>query len=507
MKLFAAALALSSALMAPAHGLSPDCDGDPPEYITKIDFYESTVDVNTLHEDGGELRYGNIGKFMEQDLDLKIVITGGDYTDIEQVWIDRKKGPSGVGDPNELNGKNEKFGKINLQTVKNKPKSGEAQLKFCFVQAGTDTEVTVEQFSFTTYDTDERGVNGNKIGIKEKLIVDTSQAAFFQLGTDEVDTELVLTCGNDPDPITGPNPHCPDNVLSTFTSTTKGPGSDNPTDPDNLTDKQISRSIMFTFKDTACWEFTYDHYCPADQDGWTGNRNDCAYYTGGNFLFAGASEQFGACPTEPPTVAPPTDEPTPEPTPTPPTDEPTPEPTPTPPTDEPTPSRPPQTTAPTPSIPGDCPQDIVVIDTDGVTEFPKRGAVKIISQDTSTVTVELYNAWTSEQEVIDSIFYNYRINQFDEKCYEKEFLIGNENYDTITIQCLHMEPYAKLDICVADGCTNSLSSEDNAEIPKCCHDDELPPDTQVVCYKLVIQCKTLCPEAEERRALRGVTAV
>merc|ERR1712238_576789 len=92
---------------------------------------------------------------------------------------------------------------------------------------------------------------------------------------------------------------------------------DNPTDPNNMTDQQKSRSIAFQFTDTDCFEFTYDHYCPSEQiDGGT----PCEGYTGGNFLFGGSASEIitdGECvvtPTLAPTVAPTTKEPTETPT-------------------------------------------------------------------------------------------------------------------------------------------------------------------------------------------------
>ena len=414
-------------------------------------------------------------------LDLRVTITGGDYTDIAQVWIDRGKGASGVGDPDELNGRKpgSKFGNINLQTVKNKPKSGEGQFRFCWVRSGTDESVEVEHFVFTTYDTDERGTDTG-IGIKEKLLMDVSQAGYYQL-TD--DTELITTCED------GSAPPCAPGSRTVFTSTTRGPGSDNPTDPNNLTPVQKARSIAFTFRDTSCWDFTYDHYCPADQPGWAGSEPDCAYYTGGNFLFAGDSDEMirdGECITRAPVPTPPFEAPV----------DPTEAPV------EPTEAPVEPTGSPTFSPP-ECPEDVFLIDTDGVTEIPIDGAVRIIDQDTSTVTVRLFNAWTSEQEAIDSIFYRYRIDTFDDRCYENQDVGGGDSYADITIRCAQMEPYARLDICVADN-DGALRDGDDAEVPRCCEPD-LEPDTPVVCYKLVIWCETRCPETVARRgrSLRG----
>jgi hypothetical protein len=57
MKFFAAALALTWILFAPARG---DCDGILTDStVTQLDFFESVITANTLHQIGGELRYGS----------------------------------------------------------------------------------------------------------------------------------------------------------------------------------------------------------------------------------------------------------------------------------------------------------------------------------------------------------------------------------------------------------------------------------------------------------------
>jgi len=582
MKFFSAALALSSALIAPANAGDPiyeipptPCDGEQlPDVITKLDLFDSTVVTNTLHQDGGELRYDNVGTYQNQRLDLRVTITGGDYTDIEQVWIDRKKGASKIGDPDELNGKkaDSMFGNINLQTVNNKPKSGEGQFRFCWVKEGTDETVDVEAFSWTIYDADERGSN-NGIGIKEKMVMDISQASYYQL---DGDTEIISTCED------GSTPPCASGN-TVFTSSTSGTGPDNPTDPNALTPQQKARSIAFTFRHTSCWDFIYDHYCPADQPDWTGSQNNCATYTGGNFLFSGGSDELietGECITPAPVPAPPTESPV-EPTEAPvepteapvepteapvepteapvepteapvdPTESPV-EPTEAPvepteapvepteapvepteapvepteapvepteapvePTEapvEPTEAPVEETKAPASedsASEDDCPEDVVLLNVDGVTEIPVDGAVSIISQDTTSVTVALINAWTSEQDAIDSIFYQYRINAFDDQCFEEQDVNGGDNYAEITITCLQTEPYARLDICVADN-DGALQTGDDAEVPQCC-EPELEPETPVVCYNLAVWCETQCVDTAEattaRRSLRGAAFV
>jgi len=156
-----------------------------------------------------------------------------------------------------------------------------------------------------------------------------------------------------------------------------------------------------------------------------------------------------------------------------------------------------------------CPEDITLLTTSGITDFPvgNKPVVEIIRQDTSTVTVGLNQEWTSGQKSVDKIYYQYKENLFSNKCYAENDVVGRSLFDTITISCNVMTPYAHLTICVADNTSNGIlsSTGDDATIPKCCHSEEsVLPDTPTVCYSLEISCASSCTEAnEESRMLRG----
>jgi hypothetical protein len=324
------------------------------------------------------------------------------------------------------------------------------------------------------YDLDERGDDEIKggIGIKEKLIMDISQASTYQLVND---TEVKLSCED------GSDIPCKAGVRTVFHSSTWGVGDDNPTDPENLTKQQKARSVSFEFRDISCWDFTYDHYCPPDQpdyDGRYGRENNCRWYGGGNFLYAGDSPEImeeGECLTASPTVAPlRTEEPTSF------IEE----------ADTEPPVEPPEV---------NCPEDILVLRKIGVTDYPTNEAVKIVSQDTRTVKVELNQAWAADG-TIDSIFAYYRETVFDKRCYETAEVEAGE-FETIEIYCNVFSPKAQLEICVAD---TSLDVGDNAEVPKCC-EPSFPPDTPVVCYTLEINCVSECIDESQQRQLRGGT--
>ena len=127
-------------------------------------------------------------------------------------------------------------------------------------------------------------------------------------------------------------------------------------------------------------------------------------------------------------------------------------------------------------------------------------AVRILDQNTTTVKVRLYQAWTSHDEV-DNIFYTYRESAFKETCHEAEDVSGSTHYQDITIRCYEQQPVALLGICVADNDGALVPGQDNAQIPQCCH-STLPASVPVVCYKIIVRCDSLCVEATERRALR-----
>jgi len=319
------------------------------------------------------------------------------------------------------------------------------------------------------------------------------------------------------------------------------------------------------FKDTSCWDITYDHYCPVDQPEYDGSEAECRKYDGGNFLFSGSAEQIideGECITASPTISPslapvnpptssPTATPTVQPT-SPPTSGPTNKPTAVPttvPTTVLTTAPPTSTTTshttyiptstttshttyiptsthiptsattwatssptdganlipPLPPLPPSCPEDVELIKTNGVTKIDLGKAVHIVSQadDKSTVTVRLNQAWTSG--TVDHIFYEYSSNPFKSDCTEQTDVSGGAVYtpEDITIKCMKTKPIAEIGICVADAGGGFLNPiHDGATVPKCCHPD-FNPSTPVVCYKVLLRCESRCSDAVARRGLRG----
>ena len=189
-----------------------------------------------------------------------------------------------------------------------------------------------------------------------------------------------------------------------------------------------------------------------------------------------------------------TEEPTPSPTGLP-TVEPTPEPTPSPtksPTEEPT-----HPLVPLgddditddlyfpPVGPEECPEDLLILKHIGTKEYP-NDAVKIISQDTTTVTVQIDQKFSTEE--VSHFYYQFYENHFDNKCYEEQDWTLDEPIE-ITVQCTVNTKIALLELWIADP---SFSSDNDATIPKCCH-PTVPEDVPVTKYMLEIKCESECP--------------
>merc|ERR1712159_831377 len=113
--------------------------------------------------------------------------------------------------------------------------------------------------------------------------------------------------------------------------------------------------------------------------------------------------------------------------------------------------------------PNECESDVELIVKKGTTDFVDT-AVQILSKDTQTVKVALNQVWADARD-IDAIFYEYKEDLFNSKCYE---------------------------------------SNEVATIPRCCHEEEEyeKAGTPTVCYELEINCKPGCEEGEAQEAVR-----
>jgi len=137
-----------------------------------------------------------------------------------------------------------------------------------------------------------------------------------------------------------------------------------------------------------------------------------------------------------------------------------------------------------------CPTDIVQVHHEGITVLPELEMFRIISQDTSTVTIEFHNMYASE---IPHMFYKYKQDYFGDKCYEEAPVPICETIQ-MTMQCTVHSQLALLELYFADPLETGFLSPggDAAEIPECCYPDD-KNDGPVTKYQFQFMCVSSCP--------------
>jgi len=145
--------------------------------------------------------------------------------------------------------------------------------------------------------------------------------------------------------------------------------------------------------------------------------------------------------------------------------------------------------------PEQCPNDVLLVNHTGDTPYPDD-FVRIVSQDMTTVTVELVQMFTESSTSLDSVFYKYKDSTFTSTCPEEDDFFGEDSVE-IQIECKITTKSAFLEIWVADHIGKGVLSEgDNAVVPQCCHPN-VPEGTPVTKYLVEIRCDSLCPEVFE----------
>lgn len=253
---------------SPAVAIEQTVCGDSMD-VTELDISSSTVLTNTLHMENGEMRYQNVGEFDGKPLDLVVTNPSGEYTKIATVWEEKGKDAS-------KNGKMGGFANINLQTVAGDTTSGLADFEVCIVDQVTNQPVKIDAFHFSVSDIDQRGMGEDTI--QEQLLIDISQAHSFQMWPNEEGSEVGLSCSDGTTELP-----CNAGIQTIFHSTSWGTGQDRVTNPEDMMDTQLKRTVELTFVNTDCFQFSYDLYCPSER---ADNPTMCKYYCGGNFQFS-----------------------------------------------------------------------------------------------------------------------------------------------------------------------------------------------------------------------------
>jgi len=210
-------IVLSTFFISAVSAASQDLCFGKTEVATKLNFFNSKVTKNKLH-DGGDLRYTGVGKVRGKNVDLVVsVAKGSQYSTTKPT----------------NNGKSGYFGNINMMTLENSDKyDGEGTFDFCFRDSTTNELTTVDSFRWSFFDVDERGGTAN--GIKEMIVMDTEQAEDFILYPNTKKSEIQLVCEDSGKTPTASNP-CRKGERTQFKSSTGGKGSDNPRNPNKLT--------------------------------------------------------------------------------------------------------------------------------------------------------------------------------------------------------------------------------------------------------------------------------
>jgi len=142
--------------------------------------------------------------------------------------------------------------------------------------------------------------------------------------------------------------------------------------------------------------------------------------------------------------------------------------------------------------PDECPPDILLLSATTGTALP-RDTVRIVRQDTTSVTVQIHQMFTNAQSNLDSLYYQYKYNDFSTKCYEQENM-PFENAVEFTIQCMVSSKIGLLEFWAVDNLSKGfLQSADDEKVPDCCYPDE-PSGTPVAKYVLAVKCSTECPD-------------
>ena len=118
--------------------------------------------------------------------------------------------------------------------------------------------------------------------------------------------------------------------------------------------------------------------------------------------------------------------------------------------------------------------------------------IKIISQDKTSVTVELYQTWKTTS--IEKIWYYYPQNNAfkDMKCLAEEDVPNGQPYETLTLGCDASNHMATLYIYAMD----DMFAPGGATVPDCCYPTEEDKNGATAEYVVEIACESRCPDEQ-----------
>jgi len=216
------------------------------ELETVLDFENALNTGSTLgNEADGELRFQNVGNYSAGNNDIPIDLVV-------------KQAPNTTYTPWNLarNGKNEFYGMINVRST-----NGEGTFDFCFENHDNGETMTLGAFFFSFLDIDG---HSNEQGFETVGLKNDAFTEFYVSDNTEITQ-------SENDGFVG------------FTATTRGIEGDNPQNPDELTDRQQDRGIVFQIENTDCFQVKLSVNCVTGCNG------------GRNFLFTGNFKQIVPC--------------------------------------------------------------------------------------------------------------------------------------------------------------------------------------------------------------------
>jgi len=216
------------------------CDINP-DTVTEIDFENSALVTNTLNQDNGEMRFEGISEG----------ITSSDRIDLVIKKTEGKPYDPKNADQNGLTNSSY-YGVINIRA-----KDGEGTFDICFESNGTPK--VLDAFFFSILDLDG---TANENGYESTTIAQGNYSKVYLSESTEINqTESV---GYD-----------------IFTATTPGNSTDNPENPNSLTQQQRDRTKTFLIENSSCFQLKLSVECTSL------NCNG-----GRNFLLHGKIEQI-----------------------------------------------------------------------------------------------------------------------------------------------------------------------------------------------------------------------
>jgi len=141
----------------------------------------------------------------------------------------------------------------------------------------------------------------------------------------------------------------------------------------------------------------------------------------------------------------------------------------------------------------ECPADVELVETIGVTEYDEA-PIRVLDSNTTTVTFTIDNFLEFDLEDMFIQYHHTAVG--DSTCDRQEGVSACGSNMTYTAFCFSRTPVTIVDLFISD---SKLNVSDNGVVPRCCHPDDA--EAPVVQYSFLIHCETRCPDVPTVRLL------